>query len=101
MGDTTSMVLEVVTLEVRPGREAEFIAAYRPIAELVRRTPECAWNTFGQSTGSPTTFHSVSQWDSREAIDEFIRSEQFTAFASTLPSLFAATPRVEHSTVIV
>jgi heme-degrading monooxygenase HmoA len=67
---------------VKPGREDEFQAAWRRVAEQVRREPGNLRQTLTRDPDDPSSFHVTTDWISREAFTEFEQShaqEELTA----------------------
>ena len=93
------MVLEVAMIEVVPGQEDEFAAAYAKARELVAGTPGCRSVRMTRGIESPSRFVLLVEWDSVEAhLENFRASERFSAWRSLIGPFFAAPPVVEHFT---
>jgi heme-degrading monooxygenase HmoA len=93
------MVLEVADIEVRPGTEDEFLAAYRGVRDVVATTPGCRSVRMTRGVESPSRFVLLVEWDSVAAHEENFRgSDRFVAWRAAIGPFFAAPPRVEHVT---
>jgi heme-degrading monooxygenase HmoA len=93
------MVLEVALIEVVPGQEDAFAAAYAAARELVATTPGCRSVRMTRGIESPSRFVLLVEWDSVEAhVDNFRASDRFPAWRAQLGRYFATPPVVEHFT---
>jgi heme-degrading monooxygenase HmoA len=91
------MVLEVADISVRPGSEAEFLAAYHGAKEGLSSTPGCRSVRMTHGVESPTRFVLLVEWDSVEAHESnFRQSERFSAWRGAIGPFFAQPPVVEH-----
>jgi heme-degrading monooxygenase HmoA len=91
------MVLEVADIEVRPGAEDEFVAAYRGVRDVLTGTPGCRSVRMTRGVESPSRFVLLVEWDSVAAHEENFRaSDRFTAWRGAIGPFFAGPPRVEH-----
>jgi heme-degrading monooxygenase HmoA len=95
------MVLEVADIQVTPGAEEEFLAAYRGIRDVLVTTPGCNSVRMTRGIESPARFTLLVEWDSVEAHeDKFRASERFERWRAAIGPFFAAPPNVEHFTDI-
>ena len=93
------MVLEVGDIEVRPGAEDEFIAAYCRVRDVLASTPGCRSVRMTRGVESPSRFVLLVEWDSVEAHEvNFRQSERFTEWRGAIGPFFTGPPRVEHVT---
>jgi len=93
------MVLEVADIEIRPGEEEQFVAAYRSARDAVAETPGCRSVRMTRGIESPSRFVLLVEWDSVEAHEQNFRAtERFTRWRAAIGPHFAAPPRVEHVT---
>ncbi|QSB13242.1 antibiotic biosynthesis monooxygenase [Natronosporangium hydrolyticum] len=93
------MVLEVALIEVVPGQEAEFAAAYAKARELVATTPGCRTVRMTQGVESPSRFVLLIEWDSVEAhLQNFRDSDRYPQWRALIGPYFATPPVVEHFT---
>ena len=92
------MVLEVALIDVRPGTEAEFEAAYRRVRDQVASSAGCRTMRMTHGVETPTRFVLLVEWDSIDAHEGFRASDRFTAWRAGIGPYFAEPPRVEHFT---
>ena len=91
------MVLEVADIEVRPGSEDDFAAAYRGAREVLLGTPGCRSARMTRGVESPSRFVLLVEWDSVAAHEEnFRQSDRFGTWRAAIGPFFAGPPRVEH-----
>jgi heme-degrading monooxygenase HmoA len=95
------MVLEVATIDVRPGEEDAFIAAYRRARAEVAGTPGCRSVRLTRGVEWPAKFVLLVEWDSvRAHTDNFRATERFVRWREAIGPHFATPPNVEHYTDI-
>jgi quinol monooxygenase YgiN len=93
------MVLEVADIEVRPGAEVEFVAAYTAIRDVLIATPGCRSVRMTRGVETPSRFVLLVEWESVQAHEENIRStDRFTKWRAAIGPFFVGPPRVEHFT---
>jgi heme-degrading monooxygenase HmoA len=91
------VVLEVADINVQPGKESEFEAAYRGAVEVLRSTPGCQSVRMTRGIESPSRFVLLVEWDSVDAHEQnFRNSERFTTWRAAIGPFFDGPPRVEH-----
>jgi heme-degrading monooxygenase HmoA len=91
------MVIEVAQINVVPGREAEFTAAYRTARETLISTPGFRSVRMTRGIESPSCFVLLVEWDSVEAhLNNFRQTERFTTWRGLLGPYFDRAPIVEH-----
>ena len=91
------MVIEVALIEVVPGQEDDFAAAYAEARHLVATTPGCRSVRMTRGIESPSRFVLLVEWDSVEAHEQNFRaSERFPQWRALIGPHFAAPPVVEH-----
>src|SRR5882757_6479119 len=91
------MVLEVALIEVTPGREDEFAAAYAEGHQVLAATPGCRSVRMTRGVESPSRFVLLVEWDSVAAHEENFRgTERFTTWRGLIGPFFAGPPVVEH-----
>jgi len=91
------MVLEVADIRIRPGAEADFIAAFHGVREVLTTTPGCRSVRMTHSIESPDRFVLLVEWDSVEAHEQNFRaSERFAQWRGAIGPYFAAPPHIEH-----
>ncbi len=93
------MVLEVANIDVQPGREADFAAAYLGAREVLVSTPGCRSVRMTRGIESPSRFVLLVEWDAVEAHEQNFRAtDRFTAWRAAIGPFFANPPLVEHFT---
>jgi heme-degrading monooxygenase HmoA len=93
------MVLEVAVIEVRPGLEDEFVAAYSRVRDEVATTPGCRSIRMTRGIESPSRFVLLVEWDDLAAhLDNFRATDRFTRWRVAIGPYFAADPDVQHAT---
>lgn len=91
------MVLEVALIDVVPGQEDAFAAAYRIGHPILAGTPGCRSVRMNRGIESPSRFVLLVEWDSVEAHQENFRgTERFAQWRALIGSHFAKPPLVEH-----
>lgn len=92
------MVLEVAMIDVQPGEEAAFEAAYRKVRHAVAEAPGCHRMRVTRGVESPSRFVLLVEWDSVAVHEEFRASERFEEWRGGISPHFAKAPHVEHFT---
>ena len=93
------MVLEIAVIEVKPGEEDAFVAAYHRVRPEVAGTPGCLSVRMTRGVESPSRFVLLVEWASVEAHAVGFRgTERFTRWRAGIGPHFAAPPQVEHYT---
>ncbi|MEU4567371.1 antibiotic biosynthesis monooxygenase family protein [Micromonospora sp. NPDC023956] len=91
------MVLEVALIDVLPGHEDAFAAAYAQGHPVLAGTPGCRSVRMTRGVESPSRFVLLVEWDSVEAHErEFRGTERFARWRALIGPHFAGPPRVEH-----
>jgi len=91
------MVLEVALIDVVPGQEDEFAAAYGKAREVLAGTEGCRSVRMTRGIESPSRFVLLVEWDSVEAhLDNFRATDRFTTWRGLIGPYFDGAPRVEH-----
>ena len=91
------MVLEVALIDVSPGQEEAFAAAYRLGHPILASTPGCRSVRMTCGIESPTRFVLLVEWDSVEAhVENFRATERFTRWRALIGGHFTRPPIVEH-----
>jgi heme-degrading monooxygenase HmoA len=91
------MVLEVALIDVIPGQEDAFAAAYRLGHPVLAGSPGCRSVRMTRGIESPSRFVLLVEWDSVEAHNENFRdTERFQTWRGHIGPYFANPPRVEH-----
>lgn len=91
------MVLEVADINVNPGAEDDFVAAFRSVEQVLASTPGCRSVRMTRGVESPTRFVLLVEWDSVQAHEENFRAtDRFVQWRGAIGPHFAGPPRVEH-----
>lgn len=91
------MVLEVADIEVTPGQEEDFIAAFLGVREVLATTDGCRSVRMTRGVESPSRFVLLVEWDSVQAHEQNFRgSDRFATWRAAIGPYFAHPPRVEH-----
>ncbi|MCY1138773.1 antibiotic biosynthesis monooxygenase [Actinoplanes sp. Pm04-4] len=91
------MVLEVALIDITPGSEEAFAAAYKTAHPILATTPGCRSVRMTRGVESPSRFVLLVEWDSVEAhLQNFRDSERFTQWRGLIGPYFANPPLVEH-----
>lgn len=91
------MVLELALIDVYPGQEDDFAAAYRTARSIVASTPGCRSVRMTQGIESPSRFVLLVEWDSVDAhVENFRNTDRFTQWRGHIGPYFAGPPTVEH-----
>jgi quinol monooxygenase YgiN len=92
------MVTEIALIDVRPGQEAAFAAAFRNTAyELLATTPGCISVKMYRSSENPSRFIGVNEWESEEAhLENFRGSDRYTTYGEALRAYLDGVPVVQH-----
>jgi quinol monooxygenase YgiN len=95
--DAARMVLEIADIDVRPGTEEEFVAAFLGARDVLASTPGCHAVRMARGVESPSRFVLLVEWDSVEAHEvNFRNTERFATWRAEVGPFFASPPRVEH-----
>jgi heme-degrading monooxygenase HmoA len=91
------MVLEVALIDVLPGSEDEFAAAYAKAREILTGTLGCQSVRMTRGVETPERFVLLVEWESVDAhLDNFRATERFTTWRGLIGPYFDGPPRVEH-----
>lgn len=93
------MVLEVALIDITPGQEDAFAAAYGKAKTILSTTPGLRSVRMTRGIESPSRFVLLVEWDSVEAhVENFRQTERFGQWRGLIGPYFAEPPRVEHFT---
>ncbi|GAA4600111.1 heme-degrading monooxygenase HmoA [Actinoplanes octamycinicus] len=93
------MILEVMLIDVLPGREADFVAAYRLGRSLIAGADGCHGLGLKHRVESSTRFLLLVEWDSMEAQEQhFRRTERFAQWRALISATLAQPPVSEFFT---
>ncbi|HEX6754314.1 MAG TPA: antibiotic biosynthesis monooxygenase [Mycobacteriales bacterium] len=91
------MVLEIAVIDVKPGEEDAFAAAYRRARHEVASTPGCRSVRMTRGIESPSRFVLLVEWDSVEShTRNFRETARFARWREAIGPHFARPPAVEH-----
>ena len=90
------MVLEIAVLEVTPGAQDAFVAAYGQVRSEVADAPGCRSVRMTRGIESPTRFVLLAEWDCVADHEAFRASDRFVRWRAGIGPHFAAAPQVEH-----
>lgn len=90
------MVLEVALIDVQPGHEAEFEAAFQQVRHAVADSPGCRSLRMTHGIETPTRFVLLVEWDSIADHEAFRGSERFGIWRGGIGPHFVQPPHVEH-----
>lgn len=92
-----TMVLEVALIDIKPGEEEAFAAAYRKGHDTLAGTPGCLSVRMTRGIESPSRFVLLVEWETVQAHEENFRAtERFVTWRSLIGQYFAQPPSVEH-----
>ena len=84
-------------IEVKPGEEDAFVAAYQRVRREVTGTPGCLSVRMTRGVESPSRFVLLVEWESVEVHLAGVRgTERFTRWRAGIGPHLAAPPQVEH-----
>ncbi len=93
------MVLEVALIDITPGQEDAFAAAYAKAHPVLAATPGCLSIRMTRGVETPSRFVLLVEWESVEAhLHNFRESDRFTTWRGHIGPHFAKPPHVEHFT---
>jgi len=91
------MVLEVALIDVLPGLEDAFAAAYRVGLPILATTPGCRSVRMTRGIETASRFVLLVEWDSVEAhLDNFRSTERFAQWRALIGAHLAGAPIVQH-----
>jgi heme-degrading monooxygenase HmoA len=93
------MVLEVALVDVIPGQEEAFAAAYRVGHPILAGAPGCRSVRMTRGVESASRFVLLVEWDSVAAhLENFRGTDRFARWRGLIGPYFAKPPLVEHYT---
>jgi heme-degrading monooxygenase HmoA len=93
------MILEVALIDIFPGQEDAFAAAYQVAYPILAGTPGCRSVRMTRGVESPARFVLLVEWDSVDAhLENFRNTERFAQWRALIGPYFATPPNVEHFT---
>jgi quinol monooxygenase YgiN len=93
-------IRHVVTIQVAPGKEAEFAAVFRPLQVSALQEPGCEQYELFQSVDDPARMVLLERWASQALLDQHMLTEH-TGNAGAIDALVAlwapgTTPSIER-----
>jgi heme-degrading monooxygenase HmoA len=96
------MVLEHAVLDVRPGQQEQFEAAFALAQPLISSMGGCRSVRLERSWETPTRYLLLVEWDSLEAhIEGFRGSPEYQEWKRLLHHFYDPPPLVEHYETVV
>jgi heme-degrading monooxygenase HmoA len=93
-----AMVLEIGLIQVTPGSEEDFAAAYRKARPILASTPGCRSVRMTRGIESPSRFVLLVEWDNLESHEHGFRgTDRFARWRELIGPYFAEPPAVEHA----
>src|SRR5690348_13005553 len=91
------MALEVALIDIIPGTEEAFAAAYKIAHPVLATTPGCRSVRLTRGVESPSRFVLLVEWDRVEAhLENFRSSGRFPQWSGFIGEFFAQPRLVEH-----
>jgi heme-degrading monooxygenase HmoA len=91
------MVLEVALIDITPGQESAFAAAYLTARPILAGTEGCRTIRMTQGIESPSRFVLLVEWDDvRSHNENFRATDRFAQWRALIGPYFANPPLVEH-----
>ena len=95
------MVLEHALLDVRPGEEAAFEAAFAQAKQVIAAAPGCRWVRLERCVERPATYLLLVGWERLEDHTEGFRgSPAFVEWRGLVGGFWEPLPTVEHFTPV-
>lgn len=96
------MIYELAELEVKPGQEADFIAAAEKAKAFFLSAEGCLAFQVTRSIEQPQRFRLLVQWNTLDDhMVGFRNSDNFLEWRKLAGPHFASPPRVEHLEILV
>jgi quinol monooxygenase YgiN len=99
MTSTTPVVL-VALLDVKPGGEDEALAALETVIEASHTEEDCVKYALHRDNQTPTRFVFVEKWNSQAALDAHMQTPHYKELGEKLGSLLAAAPLLSITTAL-
>jgi heme-degrading monooxygenase HmoA len=95
------MILEHVILDVIPGKEAEYEAAFQHASPIIAATPGYIHHTLSRCHETPNRYLLLVQWETMDAhMINFRGSPAYQEWRAALHHFYLPTPLVEHFTQV-
>jgi heme-degrading monooxygenase HmoA len=91
------VILEAAYLQVRPGEQQRFEAAFRQAAPLIASIPGHISHRLQRCIEQPSRYLLLVEWQTLEAhVEEFRNSPQYLQWRALLHHFYDPFPTVEH-----
>ena len=91
------MILEIATINIKPGTQADFEKSLKQAQAVIRQSGGYVGHEFQQCIEEPNRYVLLIQWANLEAHTEgFRQSELFKEWRALIGGFFAEVPSVEH-----
>ena len=87
------MILTYIKMNVRPEKRKELRQTIRSIVQEVRKENGCVDSTFYQNSENENDFFLIEEWETRQALDDHLRSAGFTVLMGAR-SLLSRPPEI-------
>lgn len=95
------MIIEIAIIDVIPGKEDDYAAAYLEASQYLTGTEGCISATMTRGVESPSRFVGIVRWESIEAHRKnFRESDRYIAYGNLLKDYVAGMPNVEHYNIL-
>jgi heme-degrading monooxygenase HmoA len=96
------MVLEVATLDIKPGRSTAYEAAFAQAQQIIARSPGYQRHELRRCTEIPNRYLLLVWWDTLESHTQGFRgSAAYERWKDLLHHFYDPFPEVEHYTVVL
>jgi len=86
------MVMFCMQIRICPEFQTEFLQAYHDVLRLIRREKGCISCRLSLDTEDPTLFSLQGEWDNRENLERYLRTDQFRVLIGAARTLSGDTP---------
>ena len=86
------MVMFSMLIQISPEVQPEFLQAYHAVLRLIRREQGCLSCRLSLDTEDPTLFTLQGEWDNRESLERYLRTDQFRVLVGAAHTLSGDTP---------
>lgn len=93
------MLVRIVRMTFTPESADTFLETFDEVAPQIRTAPGCQHLELWRDADTPHVFTTYSHWESQDALDQYRRSELFTATWSTVKQLFGERPKAQSYTI--
>ncbi|MFM7216563.1 MAG: putative quinol monooxygenase [Bacteroidota bacterium] len=86
------MITRIVRMQFREEAEADFLSVFRNAEPHIRSFPGCLSLEIYKEKHVPSTFFTLSTWESEENLEQYRNSALFSATWSATKKLFSGPP---------